>query len=211
MNAVLLVITLVSFTIAVVASFVALRVMREERRRAQASINALSHAIYGDSGSEPRMLEPREDRSRVRYQVAAIAATCLVVLLVGGVFVAVRQAGRSAPDVSASKTIAPAMAVPLELTALENERDGDRLIVRGLVRNPAKGRELDGVAAVVLVFGRDGTLIATGRAALPSSRLAPGATAPFVVSVPGAAGVEKFRLSFRTDAHIEPHVDRRTS
>ena len=55
---------------------------------------------------------------------------------------------------------APAVArasanAPLELLALEHDRDGDRFIVRGIVRNPT-GAGIDGLAAVVSVFGRDG-------------------------------------------------------
>src|SRR5438552_3390974 len=61
------------------------------------------------------------------------------------------------------------------------------------------------------IYEKDGALISTGRAAVPAGRLGPGATTPFVVSIAGAASVDRFRLSFRTDARIEPHVDRRTS
>jgi hypothetical protein len=52
--------------------------------------------------------------------------------------------------------------------------------------------------------------MSTGRAPVPPAKLAPGATTPFVVTIPGAGDVDRFRLSFRTDARIEPHVDRRT-
>jgi hypothetical protein len=103
-----------------------------------------------------------------------------------------------------------AVEAPLELIALEHERDGGRLIVRGIVRNPLRATERDGLIAAVLLFGHDGSLISTGRAPVPAAMLVPGATTPFVVTIPGADDVERFRLSFRTDARVEPHVDRRT-
>src|SRR5262245_32377105 len=48
-----------------------------------------------------------------------------------------------------SRPAAPTAAVPLELVALGHSREGDRLTVRGVVRNPASGAAADGLAAVV--------------------------------------------------------------
>ena len=68
-----------------------------------------------------------------------------------------------AHDTGAAPVAAPAPApVPLELVALGHERDGDRLTVRGVVRNPAAGAEIDGVTAVVFLFNRDGGFLASG-------------------------------------------------
>ena len=97
---------------------------------------------------------------------------------------------------------------PLELVALEHDRDGDRFIVRGIVRNPAAAA-VSGLLAAVSVFGRDGGLIASGQAAVASPRLAAGAQTPFVVIVPDAADVDRYHLSFRTAAGVVPHLDRR--
>src|SRR6185295_2231179 len=102
-------------------------------------------------------------------------------------------------------------SAPLELIALEHERDGDALVIRGLLRNPADAAERDGLSAVVLLLGAGGDVLATARAAVPAVRLGPGATTPFVVNVRGVADIDRFRLSFRTDARVEPHVDRRRS
>jgi hypothetical protein len=101
--------------------------------------------------------------------------------------------------------------VPLELLELDHERDGERLIVRGVVGNPAGGVERDGLSAVVTLVDRDGAAGASVASAVPGGRLLPGATAPFMVSVPAAADIDRFRLSFRSDARVELHVDRRTS
>ena len=97
---------------------------------------------------------------------------------------------------------------PLELVALEHDRDGDRFIVRGIVRNPAAAA-VNGLLAAVSLLNQDGGLVASGQAAVASPRLAAGAQTPFVVIVPGAAGVDRYHLSFRTAAGVVPHLDRR--
>jgi hypothetical protein len=60
-----------------------------------------------------------------------------------------------------------------------------------------------------LVFSKDGAYIASERAPVAVAALAPGAEAPFVVALPDADSVDRYRVSFRTDDHIVPHVDRR--
>jgi hypothetical protein len=39
----------------------------------------------------------------------------------------------------------------------------------------------------------------------------PGTESVFVVTVPGAADVGRYRVSFRSDDRIVPHVDRRAA
>lgn len=104
---------------------------------------------------------------------------------------------------------APADAAPVELVALGHTRDGDRFTVRGVVRNPASGAAADGLTAVVFVFGADGGFLTSGRAIIETRALRPGSESAFVVVVPGAAGVARYRLSFRSGDRIVPHVDRR--
>lgn len=103
-----------------------------------------------------------------------------------------------------------AVAGPLELVALENDRDGDRFIVRGIVRNPATA-EVDGLVAAVSLFGPDGLLISSGHAAVAAARLPGGAETPFVVIVADAGDVDRYHLSFRTAAGVVPHLDKRAS
>jgi hypothetical protein len=98
---------------------------------------------------------------------------------------------------------------PLELVALRDERSSDQLTIHGVVRNPARGAEIDHVIAVVLVFNEQGGFLTSGRAALDTSALAPGGESAFAVSIPGAATVGRYRVSFRDDARVIPHVDRR--
>jgi hypothetical protein len=115
-----------------------------------------------------------------------------------------------AHDRGAAPAATPAPAVvPLELVALGHERDGDRLTVRGVVRNPAGGAAVGGVTAVVFLFNRDGGFLASGRMAVQSPTLPPGGETTFEVTVPGAGDVGRYRVSFRTEDRIVPHVDRR--
>ena len=107
------------------------------------------------------------------------------------------------------RTDASRTDAPLELVALGHERNANRLTVRGVVRNPPSGRDAGRLTAVVFLFNRDGGFLAGGRAAIDASTLAPGAQSPFAVTVPGAGDVDHYRVSFRMDEGVVPHVDRR--
>jgi hypothetical protein len=141
-------------------------------------------------------------------------AIALAVVMSGGFSSVARSAANPpTPANGASPSGPPAMAavqVPLELVALGHERDGDRLTVRGAVRNPASGAARDRVTAVVFLFNRDGGFVASGRASIESPTLHPGGESTFVVTIPRASDVERYRVSFRTDDRILPHIDRRT-
>ena len=217
MNAILLAITGASLLLAGFMSAVAWRMTREERRRSAARVAALAAEIYKDEAAPServaRLLEDTPANSWSRSLVTAIAGAGVVasigVVAMLGVRVARPPEGpRAAASGNASHQRSDA---PLELLELEHERDGERLVVRGIVRNPANAAERDGLAAVVLLVGRDGDVVSSARAALPVEKLAPGATVPFVVNVTHAADVDRFRVSFRSEARVEPHVDRRTS
>ena len=83
------------------------------------------------------------------------------------------------------------------------------MIVSGLVRNPAAGPTIAHLSAVVFTFDRQGTFVASGRAQLDVTRLGAGDESPFSIAVPQAAGVGRYRVSFRTDDSVVPHLDRR--
>ena len=122
------------------------------------------------------------------------------------------QSRASQPVVQPGSNRAPQSAVlPLELVALGHELDGDRLTVRGIVRNPGSGAEVDGLTAVVFLFDKQGGFISSGRAAVAAAALVPGAEAPFVISIsiPGVNNVGRYRVSFRTADNVVPHIDRR--
>ena len=147
-------------------------------------------------------------------------STVSTVLIVGGMAVAMALAlvvatgrgGATAPLTASDslRSATPADPAPLELLALSHDRDDDRLTVRGVVRNPSAGATIEQLAAVVFLFDTNGGFLDSGRASLPVAVLTPGAKAPFVVSIDGAAGVGRYRVSFRSGHRVLPHVDRRT-
>ena len=56
---------------------------------------------------------------------------------------------------------------------MRTSRDGRRLTVTGLVRNPRPSEPLTAVTAVVFAFDRKGGSVASGRAPLDFAMLAP--------------------------------------
>jgi hypothetical protein len=140
-----------------------------------------------------------------RQRGLAVAATVLMVallVLVGGSMF-------SGPSATSTEVIPLADRVPLELLSLRHDQTGGRLAVSGLVRNPAAGRAVDRVDAVVFLFDKAGTFIKSGVAPVDFRHLAAGDESPFVIIVDAPAGVSRYRVSFRTDRGVVPHVDRR--
>ncbi|HYM21982.1 MAG TPA: hypothetical protein VEU08_02195 [Vicinamibacterales bacterium] len=229
----LLAVTIGSLVLALVMGAVAWRVAMAERERSDARVEALAadiHAAAPVAQVAGRRSEPPRLRavgtpvkrdgdmfsdatpgtmSSARPAIAVgvglllfATAAALVVVIGGGA-----TTGRSAsPHGSASLQA----SVPLELVALGHERVDDRLTVRGVVRNPAQGLRLDGVSAVVFMFDKDGGFLGSGRAPIDDRSFAPGAESTFLVNVPGAALVARYRVSFRTEPGIVSHVDKRT-
>jgi len=150
-----------------------------------------------------------------RFAAGAIVAA----LVVAGALAAFAAAGRRSTPAPASTTAgaardnrsvaAPAQPAPLELVALGHQRDGERLTVRGVVRNPASGAAFTGLTAVVFVFDADGGFVTSGRGAIDERVLNPSGESTFVVTVPDAAAVSRYRVSFRSGDRIVPHVDKR--
>jgi hypothetical protein len=156
------------------------------------------------------------ESERPRPRLAAIVGGgALVVGTIGALLLFVTSGARPSASTgpkpkpaAAAAATAPASS-PLELVALGHEREDDRLTVRGIVRNPAGSHALTEVTAVVMLFNQQGGFVTSGRAAIQGA-LAPGGEAPFTVTVPGAADVGRYRVSFRTSEGVVPHVDRRS-
>lgn len=149
--------------------------------------------------------------------VLAVAALLLVGILTAGFLWFGREDSRptAAPEASNS-TSAPAEptaargGVPLDLLSLAHERRGDRLVVRGVVRNPVAGSIRPGLVASVLLLDQSGGFLRGGRAALPTDALAPGADAAFAVELPATSDVRRYRVTFRgADGALVPHADKR--
>jgi hypothetical protein len=97
----------------------------------------------------------------------------------------------------------------LELVSLRHERKGASLSITGLVRNPGAGAIVEELAAVVFLFDQQGNFVTSGRAEADFKKLSPGDESPFVVTLGAPTTVARYRVSFRNEAGVVPHVDRR--
>jgi len=226
MDVTLVLVTLLSLALAAVMTVVAWRIAREEKRRSDARVAALSSEIHG-SGDLPLnqrtevatsgdLFAPATRPSSSPRAAAVVVGGAVLVVVAAFLWSSASQSSASssspvaktrATNAATKRPEPQTAAVPLELTALTHERDADQLTVRGIVRNPPAGGAVHGITAVVFLFNRNGDFVTSGRAAVEA--LPPGSESPFVVTIPNAKDVGRYRVSFRTDDRIVPHVDRR--
>ena len=230
---VLLIVTVTSMLLAAIMSAIAWRIAGDERRRSDARVAALSAEIHGIGQAESYengpadttrhadidLIAPREGRfadlfapRQGRFQSRPFFAFACGSLVFGAVVAMAILAGgvaRRAPRAATPVAVAGAPAAPIELVALGHERVGDDLTVRGVIRTSSSGTGVDRLTAVVLLFTPDGGFLASGRAAVGAPALQPGGESTFVVTVPRAGDVGRYRVSFRTDERVVPHLDRR--
>ena len=159
--------------------------------------------------SQGMFAERARGRSMTRVVAGVGVAAAIVVLVIGTL---VMTSDRSTPAQARRPAAAPAAAtttgeVPLELIALGHERENDRLTVRGVVRGASAAES--GLTAVVLLFDREGTEIASGRTEVAPATPDSSGERRFVISVRSTGDVGRYRISFRSDDHVVPHVDRR--
>jgi hypothetical protein len=145
---------------------------------------------------------PARDHSMRRLLAPAIG-----VAIVGLALTSVYLWNRPAAAQQTSETAAR----PLELVTLRHQRQGDTLVITGLVRNPPNATAITGLVAVAFAFDKQGTFLMSGRSVLDFPQLKAGEESPFSITIPEAGGVGRYRVSFRTDAGIVPHVDRRSA
>jgi hypothetical protein len=219
-----LILTIVSVIAAVGFGWFAWRLRTDERRRSEARVAALASAIDAiEAASAPSEAQPEPVVMNGLFapeHSAAAKGALPIRLAVGaamGIFllVVIAMSNRGTPHETApanetARPVSTRAAAPLELISMRHEREGDTLRVSGLVRNPRDGGAMTRVAAVVFAFNRAGAFVASGRAGLDFTTLEPGDESPFVVTVPGVAEVARYRVSFRTDAGVVQHVDRRS-
>ena len=166
----------------------------------------LNEPIAGVGGM---FLEP-ERHSPWRRRFGAAAACAAVAAIIGSLLF-------SGPDEAANRTgtdaaVQERAGAPLELLSLRHSTDDQSLTITGIVQNPRGGALLSDVIATAALLGRDGSLLATGRAPLDFTQLRPGDESPFVVRIASAAGVARYRVSFRSpDGGVIGHVDRRSA
>jgi hypothetical protein len=139
-----------------------------------------------------------------RQRGLAIAACFLFLIIVIGGYWTIF--GDHATSVTAAASANPA---PLELVSLRHERRGARLSISGLVRNPSGGAPVDHLTAVVFLFDQQSAFVTSARADVDFTRLTPGDESPFVIGVEAPSNVTRYRVSFRNEAGVVPHIDRR--
>ena len=152
-------------------------------------------------------------RSMPRVVAGVGIAAALVALVIGTIVMTSDSTSTHARRPATAAAAAPAAAattteVPLELIALGHEREKDRLTVRGVVRGAATAAGVP-LTAVVLLFNREGSEIGSGRADVAPAGPDPAGERTFVITVPSAGDVGRYRISFRSADHVVPHVDRR--
>ena len=190
---------------------------RLERQRSDARVAALATAIddphwgtAGGLGEYPaEALPPSHQVSLVVPDVTrpsrapAFVAAALVIAGTSALLLAGMNGGsRPARHVAAPRS-------SIELVSMRHARDGDTLIVSGLVRN-ATTSATPVLSAVISVLGRDGQVVARGTAPLDAVVLDAGKETTFRVSVPEVGDSSRYRVAFVNGSRIVPHVDRRS-
>ncbi len=174
-----------------------------ERRRSRRRPAAVSDHMFEATTAGP-------SRSGLQ-RLAAFAAAILVIVTGAGIVYAVRSADAIAELTRRVTRPNPASLEPLGLLSLRHTSDpSGAFIVTGLVQNPVEGASLANVVAVVYLFDGDGKYFASGRALLDLRAFRPGDESPFVVTIPNAGEVSRYRVGFRfDDGGVVSHVDRR--
>lgn len=240
MDATLITVTVLSMSMAAALSAIVWRMLRVERQRSNARVAALSAAAlrvvtpvrndddlllvprsFSEGGpaasptiSEGEMFAPREHESPWGARFAVMAALALVVssIVLFSLAARARHAGGAQTVRSASQPVSAAASAKaeLELLALRDSRQSGSLTITGLVQNPRGGTPLTRVAVTAYTFDDRGSFLASGRALIDVTALAPGDESPFTVTVPVSDSVARYRIGFRDDAgRVIAHVDRR--
>ena len=209
----LVVITLAALAAAAGFGAIAWQVVREDRARSRARVAALAAAIDSApaapgavAGVQPLFDGERQTAAHSPVLLKVAGGFAVAVLLILGIAFTIDQDASDVADTSVAQLhVDPS----LELISMRHEREGDTLTITGLVRNHGS-TSADHITAVVFTFDRDGGFVASGRAPLDFRLLAPGDESPFRVAIPHVTDVGRYRVSFRTDAGVIRHVDRRT-
>jgi hypothetical protein len=139
----------------------------------------------------------------------AVAAGLALFIAAAG-YAWLSSSSRSLPAVGVDAAAATPAATPLELLSLRHAQEDGGLAVTGLVQNPRSGSTLTRVMATAIAFDAAGAFLASGRAPLDFTTLAPGTESPFVVHVPATGKVARYRIGFRAeDGDVIAHIDKR--
>ncbi len=221
MDFVLVSITALSLILALAMGVVLFTVLREDRQRSDARVAALGVASAKFdlplAHRDPEALREPDPIVRTSNDLFAVnsepspwarrlgvAATLAVVI--GGIGYMVLPARSAEP--STSSTAAPNF--PLELLTLSHTTQPSGLTISGTIYNPRGAAPVSQVFAAVVLFGPDGNFLTSARAPLDFTTLGAGEESPFVITVPVAGVVARYRVGFRAaDGSVIAHVDRR--
>jgi hypothetical protein len=222
-------ITLASVAVATVMAILAARVLRNERLRSDARVEALARMAGVPETLPVNALadflpEPESDQSAAFPVTALNGAAALfgeperaspwrirvaVAAGIAGVLLAIAGAAMlgSTPHAGGSDAVVSPSAAPLELLVLRDTVDEGRLTVTGRV---AATTTVGAVTAFVSLFDADGAFLASGRAPLDAGPLGAGSQSAFSVTLPVQGAVARYRVGFRDAAgRAVAHVDRR--
>lgn len=232
MDTTLVTVTVLSMGMAAALSVIVWRLLREERRRSDARVIALTKAAQPAprSGSptqaaaelplrsggapagtalfvEPVRSSPWGGRLAVMAGVAFLGTAVLLFAMTRAAF---HTAARATQTTDAGTSAAATVEAGLELLSLRDAHQNGTLTITGMVHNPRGATLLTRVTVTAYAFDDKGAFLASGRALLDVTTLAPGDDSPFVVSVPVGEGVARYRIGFRSeDGRVIGHVDRR--
>jgi hypothetical protein len=221
MDFVLVSITALSLILALAMGVVLFTVLREDRQRSDARVAALAAASgkfdlplsRRDTelpGEADRIVRTANELFAVSSEpspwVRRVGVAAALAALVGGVGYVLLPASTAAPSGSAPVP----QPVPLELLTLSHTQQPSGLTISGTVYNPRSAAAVSEVFAAAVLFGPDGNFLTSARAPLDFTTLRPGEESPFVIAVPVAGAVARYRVGFRgADGSVIAHVDRR--
>jgi hypothetical protein len=234
MDTTLVTVTVLSMGMAAALSVIVWRLLRDERRRSEARVAALTAAARTPAKPAPRsgpspdlLLRPETAPAGTGAMfveptrpspwgnrlavMACIALFGTAVLLVAMTLASPREgsaATRGTPGAGGAAQMSADAG--LELLSLRDAHQSGTLTITGLVHNPRTAGVLTRVTVTAYAFDDKGAFLASGRALLDVTTLAPGDDSPFVVTVPVGDGVARYRIGFRSeDGRVIGHVDRR--
>src|SRR5215472_758754 len=215
MDTTLVIVTVLSMGMASALSAIVWRMLRVERQRSNARVAALA-ALAAEASAKDRPARVEHDLPMHEDPLRAVAvpgmfvenehhspwgarfAVMTAMALVVSSLVLFSLAAR-APR-AATRSAGAAANAELELLSLQDARHADSLTITGLVQNPRTGAPLSRVAVTALTFDGAGSFLASGRALIDVTALAPGGESPFTVTVPAGSTVARYRIGFRDEA-----------
>src|SRR5207237_7473945 len=145
-------------------------------------------------------------------RIAVMSGLALAVAAVVLFGLAGRERGEEATPRQVTRPDAATLpaAPEIELLSLHDTRQPGTLTITGLVQNPRGGAMLTRVTVTAFAFDESGAFLASGRALLDITALAPGDESPFVVTVPVSEKLARYRVGFRGgDARVSAQTDPR--